>query len=177
MAGKRYHRNPKPAILFPRHHTSGALAGRFILLMTTKSFLGKEDTEWSKRLRLELPGILNWALDGLDRLTERGHFVQSASAREAVEDLMRLTSPITAFIEECCVLGPDQEICRDKLYTHYETWCDRNRHVVPSREVFGRNLKAKLPTLGRRQPRIDGKQRWFYTGIGLPVTQADTGPL
>ena len=40
------------------------------------SFFGRKDTELFERLRGELPGILRWSLDGLQRLREHGLFVQ-----------------------------------------------------------------------------------------------------
>ena len=54
---------------------SGALASRFITLILTESFYGREDLGLTDKLTSELPGILNWALKGLDRLQKRGHFV------------------------------------------------------------------------------------------------------
>ena len=41
---------------------SGALASRFIVLMMQNSFYGREDRGLKNRLLIELPGILNWAL-------------------------------------------------------------------------------------------------------------------
>lgn len=50
---------------FPRlTDSSGALAGRFVILRLTQSFYGKEDTGLTDRLLNELPGILNWAIEG-----------------------------------------------------------------------------------------------------------------
>ena len=71
---------------------SGALASRFIVLTMRESFYGREDRSLTKRLIRELPGILNWALDGLDRLRERGHFEMPQSSTEAIrviEDLAK----------------------------------------------------------------------------------------
>ena len=48
---------------------SQAIAGRFVTLLLTKSWYGKEDTTLESRIRDELTGILNWALGGLDRLS------------------------------------------------------------------------------------------------------------
>ncbi len=59
---------------------SGTLASRFVLLGLTKRFLGKEDRKLKRKLKPELAGILNMALDGLDRLRERGHFVMPEMA-------------------------------------------------------------------------------------------------
>jgi putative DNA primase/helicase len=53
---------------------SGALASRFVVLLLTKSFLGKEDLTLTDKLLTELPGILNWSLAGLERLRQRGRF-------------------------------------------------------------------------------------------------------
>ena len=59
---------------------SGALASRFLLLVLTRSFFGREDLALTERLLGELPGILNWALEGRDRLFGRGFFLQPESA-------------------------------------------------------------------------------------------------
>ena len=44
---------------------SGAIAGRMVPLMLTRSFLGVENLDLELGLLDELPGILNWALAGL----------------------------------------------------------------------------------------------------------------
>src|SRR5690606_6286310 len=62
--------------------SSGALANRFLILPLRNSFLGREDTGLTSRLLEELPGILLWAIEGLRRLYERGHFLQPASGEE-----------------------------------------------------------------------------------------------
>jgi hypothetical protein len=53
---------------------SGALANRFIVLVLERSFYGREDPALANRLLGELPGILNWAMEGYRRLRARGHF-------------------------------------------------------------------------------------------------------
>ena len=78
--------------------SSSALAKRFIMLVLVKSFYGREDQTLTARLLTELPGILNWALIGYQRLRERGYFVQPESGRQAVEQLELLSSPVTAFV-------------------------------------------------------------------------------
>ena len=58
--------------------TTGALASRLLRLKTRTSFTGKEDRNLSKRLEIELPGILNWSIVGLRRLRRKGQFTQLA---------------------------------------------------------------------------------------------------
>lgn len=51
---------------------SGAIADRFVILRLTQSWLRREDSELTAALLTELPGILNWSLDGLTRLDRNG---------------------------------------------------------------------------------------------------------
>jgi putative DNA primase/helicase len=44
--------------------SSGALASRFVLVRLTESFEKREDPLLHDKLLPELPGILNWALEG-----------------------------------------------------------------------------------------------------------------
>ena len=50
--------------------SSGALAGRMIVLRLTESFYGREDHDLGAKLQAELPGILLWAVVGWQRLRE-----------------------------------------------------------------------------------------------------------
>ena len=54
---------------------SGALASRFVVLTVRESFYGREDPDLLDRFVPELPAILNWALEGWDRLYQRGRFI------------------------------------------------------------------------------------------------------
>src|SRR5207302_2367278 len=67
--------------------SSGALAGRLILLPLTQSFYGQEDENLMAKLLPELPGILLWAIQGLLRLRERGHFLQPESGKQMIEEM------------------------------------------------------------------------------------------
>jgi putative DNA primase/helicase len=78
--------NEAPAFLDP----SGALARRLIVLWTQKSFVGREDIRLTNRLLEELPGILNWALEGWKRLQERGRFEDTVVSAEAAAILSSL---------------------------------------------------------------------------------------
>ena len=76
---------------------SGALPSRFIVLVLTKTFYGEEDTQLTNRLATELPGILNWAIEGRRRLQRRGYFIQPESAGDLVDNLQELDHPTTPF--------------------------------------------------------------------------------
>ena len=47
----------------------------------------QQDRQLARKLRGELPGILNWALDGLIRLRQQGRFTESQVGLEALKDI------------------------------------------------------------------------------------------
>ena len=49
---------------------SGAVVGRLIVVYLPECWLGREDIGLIGNLHEELPGILNWSLDGLERLKQ-----------------------------------------------------------------------------------------------------------
>jgi putative DNA primase/helicase len=148
---------------------STAIVGRFVLLLTTRSWLGKEDHELEQRLRGELPGILNWSLDGLKRLTADNHnaYTRVASADEAIIAMRDLASPVAAFVRERCEIGTDKEVEVDRLYDNYKDWCQESEHPKHSKSVFGRDLRAAAPTLRKIRPRDRTDRRQTYIGICL----------
>jgi putative DNA primase/helicase len=147
---------------------SGALASRFIVLVMTESFYGREDPGLTDRLLKELPGILNWAIEGWRRLRERGAFVQPASSEEALAELEELGSPIDAFLREHCEKEPGRTVMAANLFSAWESWCieQRREKQVGNRQTFGRNLRAAFPGVRTRQQHNHER---FYEGIGLKV--------
>lgn len=146
---------------------SGAIANRLLVLQMRNSFLGKEDRTLDDRITAELPGILNWALEGLDRLASKGRFTVPRSSGEATTMLMDLASPVSAFVRDCCVRSDGASIERERLYGAWKRWCVDNGHEPGSQANFGRNLAAAVPDLGTTQPREDGRRIRYYVRIGL----------
>lgn len=148
---------------------SGALASRFVLLQTRRSFFGEEDPRLTVKLLDELPGIFVWALAGLDRLNARGHFTQPASSRQAIEQLELLGSPIKAFLAERCVIAPGADVECAMLFDEWRSWCAaQNREHAGTQQIFGRNLAAAAPGIRVVQLRDDlGARRRWYDGIRL----------
>lgn len=148
---------------------SGALVSRFIVLMLTESFYGREDPGLAATLLRELPAILNWAIAGRSRLFTRGHFVQPRSANEAVEQLEELGSPIRAFIRAACELGAAREVAVVDAYAAWRGWCQANGHERPGTvQSFSRDLRAAAPGVGIFRPWEGGDDRpRRYRGLGL----------
>lgn len=144
---------------------SGALAGRFMILRMTRSFYGHEDTGLTDKLMTELPGILNWAIEGWHHLYQRGRFVQPQSVREAVHDMEDLASPVGCFVREKCITEPGKRVCLNDLYEAWKQWCSADgRTTYTTRQTFGRDLAAAVPHIKRRRGKGDVR---FYEGIRL----------
>ena len=148
---------------------STAVVGRIVLLLLTRSWHGREDHELGQRLLGELPGILNWALAGLERLTiDNGNrFTRVSSADEAITTMRDLASPVGAFVREKCEIGANNEIEVDRLYAAYKAWCEENGHRELSKQLFGRDLRAAVPAVRRTRPRDGGDRPYVYAGIDL----------
>jgi putative DNA primase/helicase len=146
---------------------SGVIANRFLTLRMTESYLGREDLDLGVKLRADLPGILNWSLEGLDRLNRNGRFTVPASSRDAATLMADLASPVSAFVRECCIREPGATVTVDALYTEWRAWAEQNGHRALSKVSFGRDLRAVVPELLISQPRIDGKRVQCYSRLGL----------
>lgn len=157
---------------------SGALASRFIVLTMTNSFYGREDRSLTGHLLTELPGILNWALEGWRNLKTRGYFIQPTSSLPAIRDLEDLSSPMSAFVRDRCVIGAGQTAAVDGLYAAWVAWCkEQGRDHSGTKQTFGRDLRSVVPGLSTTQPREDGERERRYEGISLsqPPENADEG--
>lgn len=147
---------------------AGAIQSRVVMLKMPRSFLGKEDRSLDKRLQAELPGILNWSIQGWQRLKQRGEFLQPASANELLEDLENLASPIGQFLREQCEAGPERSVSVGKLYEKWKSWCEESGRDHPgTQQTFGRDLTAAMPHVSKKRTNSGGARERHYQGIGL----------
>jgi len=147
---------------------STAVIGRIVLLPLTRSWLGKEDHDLEAALLAELPGILNWSLAGLERLTftNKNRFTVVAAADEAVTAMRDLASPVGAFVRERCEIGADRKVEVGALYDVYKKWCEDNEHPKSSKQIFGRDLRAVVQSIRIAQSGTADRVRQ-YLGLSL----------
>jgi putative DNA primase/helicase len=154
--------------------SSGALASRFILLVLTTSFYGREDPTLTKQLLEEAPGIFNWALEGLDRLHSRGYFTLPLSAREALQHFEDLGSPVGAFVRDSCVVGPGHEIPTQTLWEAWKIWSDEEgRQNAGTKAMFIKDLRAAVALVRPSRPRHGDSRRRILKGIALRGAQSE----
>jgi putative DNA primase/helicase len=158
---------------------SAAIVGRFVVLMSVMSWLGKEDVELEDAIRQELAGVLNWSLDGLRRLVENGNrFTRAPAFDEVIREMRDLASPVNAFVRQDCEVGVNLTVKVDDLYAAYRKWAEANGHRIQAKETFGRDLLALPLGIRKTHPRDKegprkGKPIWHYEGIDIRI---DTDP-
>lgn len=150
---------------------SGALPNRFAPTRFTESFLGREDLTLKATLEPELPGILNLALDGLDRLRANGgKFTMSAASAQLLNQMIEMAAPDREFFETRCVVDLKDDnlrVTKQDLYSAYESWALANgRKVVPYNK-FSSIVTATFPSIRDGKPVVDGRQKASWFGIRL----------
>ncbi|MEV7268331.1 phage/plasmid primase, P4 family [Micromonospora aurantiaca] len=156
---------------------SGTIATRWVVVETVQSFLGREDRTLKPRLLRELPGILNWALTGLDRLLSRGYFQDTAVGNEAVDIMREGASPYAAFKAEALEEGQGYEVALDDLWSAWGFWCKENGRDHPgTKPRLARDIKTVAPGVRTVQPRRpDGSRYRALQGIRLRDGYAGLG--
>jgi putative DNA primase/helicase len=152
---------------------STAIVGRMVVILLERSWLGREDLGLEPALCAELTGILNWALDGLQRLSATNKFTRPPTADQAITDMRDLASPVGAFVRDRCVVGPEHQIKTDDLYSAYKLWADEAGHIKRNKELFGRDLKAVARGIHKQRSRHGAERSHVYVGIDIGIRAED----
>jgi putative DNA primase/helicase len=120
-----------------------------------------QDPNLESKLLDELPGILNWALDGLREY----HAIGLAPPKEvlaATNEYRRENDSLQGFIGECCTIA-QLSICRNSdLFGEYQKYCKDSGHEPLSQKKFSEELKL-FPGLSQTRD----NQGLIWRGIGL----------
>lgn len=152
---------------------STATANRWMPLVFDRSFLGAEDTTLSKRLVEELPGIAQWALEGLRRLMSNGRFTMPESSRYEMDYMVESGSPVTRFMDEECVFEQTARVADNALWHRYVQWCIANAMEQMKRKNFLQAFKDASVSQGVRSAKSvrigDSDYRGFYGVTVKPI--------
>jgi len=154
--------------------SSAAMRSRLLIIPYFNSYEGQEDFGLVDRLLAEIPGITNWALDGLLELRKAGRFQNPSAGEKIMRDFVYLSSPVQAFLDECCTVNNEDSVRRNDLQTAWHLWCDDNGHVPGSVADLGKKLRAALPRIDDKRRSVNGLRERWYVGVGL-TPDARTG--
>jgi len=108
----------------------------------------------------ELSGLLNIAIEGLERIRENGDFSYKLTWEAARKKYFEKSDPVTAFVDKRCEFVFDKQIAKPDLYKAYKKFCSKRKIPVENNRGFGRILKNRF--FGRIKERANN-----WTGITL----------
>lgn len=100
-------------------------------------------------LKPELPGVLRWAIAGLQRLLKQGDFTDTLDHRKVMAEFISLSNPVASWLED----QPKQlrqRYHRIVLYTDYCQWCSDCKRYPLSRQKFYSRLRSTARIVERR---------------------------
>jgi P4 family phage/plasmid primase-like protien len=143
------------------------------------------DPRLSEKLVEELPGILNWALEGRRRLLKRDGFDPSLQSGESgiKQQWLDTANPIRKYVRERIVYERGRDISTDALYADYLDWCDGEPMKMKGfSEAFHAEAKVetcKVPTPGGKRVRGFRGLRLRLNGdspVGQKTLESASGP-
>lgn len=115
---------------------SGALADRMLVFPFPLSFAGNPNPNLKKELSEEIPGILQWSIDGLKSLRGvKGHFTEAKEGLTEKKEIKEDMFPLAAFVNEVCVLDRSEFTFIDDIYNSYRIWAMANGIKSPMNQI------------------------------------------
>jgi putative DNA primase/helicase len=132
--------NHKPII---RGNDDGIWRRLPLIPFTVQIPLDKVDKNLSSKLRLELPGILNWAVEGC-LMWQREGLMPPESIQRATLEYRKEMDVVGSFIDECCEVGSGLKIGATEIYKVYDKWAkEMNEHSF-SQTQFGKKMADRF---------------------------------
>lgn len=150
-----------------RSHTDAMMA-RLRCVPFDVSFIGREDRDLTDKLLAELPGILLWALDGLDTLRLVGDFEEPQESKELKVRMRAMADPVQSFVNEYCTLEADSAVDKQLLYAEYVTFCEKIKTAALAHNTFTEKMRELCPGVRpARRTSTAGqvRQPTIYAGI------------
>ena len=117
------------------------------------------------KLKKELPGILNRALEGLDRLNACG-FTIPHGQKELMEEYRRDADPARAFLldnYEESLIGT--HVRCSELYEAYRRFCEKTGCRPMNDRTFGREVRRTFPKVKRQRIGYGSNREYVYENL------------
>lgn len=147
-----------------------ALLARILSFRCDRSFQGVEDRSLESKLIKELPGIANWALQGIKQYTTNGGLCQPKEGKQDLLEIKRLLNPVSAFVDDCVDstnLMADT-VAVDDLFRAWNVWADANFISKGSKDKLFSRMMSLIPPI--KKVCVGGVTVWH--GMKLKDTAA-----
>jgi putative DNA primase/helicase len=131
-----------------------------------ENFEGRENRKLTRDLLQELPGILNWALQGLQDWHDTGLGTCPAVQR-ATSDYKADQDKIGRWLGECVESDSQDSVTVAALWDSYKAWCDDNNVFAGSKKAWVFELTQR----GHESQKIQQKRQ--YIGLKLASGEAE----
>lgn len=116
-----------------------AFFSRLVVIPHMISFEGLENFNLEKELMEELPGILNWALEGLYKVGKLKRFPEPEISKIAKEDMIETLNPMSAFIRRYYYIDKrcvnKDCVSKDGLKSSFIAWIHREDTSLTPDEI------------------------------------------
>lgn len=143
---------------------SDALFRRAIIIPFNRTFAEHEqDKHLKTKLKEELPGILNLALEAMAGVFQRGEFTKTESCERAKQEWRLNCDQVQQFADDECIFTAGIETTSSSIFKAYEEWA---KEAGIKRTVNRNNFTTRMCRLGAERCRRKGGTR-FLAGVGL----------
>lgn len=126
----------------------------------------EKESHLEDALRMEMPGILRWGLDGLTRLRAQGRFTAPTAVINAVKTFKAESNPARTFLESNYESDPDGITLVDAVYQAYRAECGTDTRALLSKAQFGIEVHKTFSRLDKTKTKSsDGSRLNAYKGL------------
>lgn len=98
----------------------------------------------------ELSGILNWAIEGLNRLLVNNKFSYNKTPAEVKRIMDRSSDSLSGFVQDCLIKCDGAKITKEVMFEIYSYWADKKGITGYSKEQIGRRLEKVCPFIAAK---------------------------
>ena len=127
----------------------------------------KDEHFFENKLKPELPGILNWCVEGCLKWQQEGIKVPE-EVKAANNDYRSDMDTVQRFLSDCCIISETCKANVPLLYDTYKDWCEENKEY----KLSSIKLTRKLSEKGFKQGR--NSQSRYWQGLGIKEENLQT---
>ncbi len=135
---------------------------RIVLIPFEQNFDGREESGLKEQLLTELPGILNWAVEGLKKWNNEGLKKRPQAVIDATDKYKKDSDTVGQWLECNMFEHSNSEIKSSEAYNNYKDWAIENGHCPLGNKSFKSTLEERKFYIRKKN---DGN---YWVGFGTP---------